>query len=106
MDLLDALEFNQVVIFVRSVNRASGTTDLLECIIDHMQNSTSYCKIVTSHPFVSIVISLKMRGMKSCIRKTDHFCRIERYKQFKDFQARIMVATNIFGKKGSRFTTR
>jgi len=71
VDLLDALEFNQVVIFVRSVNRASELNKLLqEC------------------NFPSICIHRDLPQEE----------RIERYKKFKDFQARIMVATNIFGR--------
>jgi len=71
VDLLDALEFNQVVIFVRSVNRASELNKLLQD-----------CN------FPSICIHRDLAQDE----------RIERYKQFKDFQARIMVATNIFGR--------
>jgi ATP-dependent RNA helicase UAP56/SUB2 len=71
VDLLDALEFNQVVIFVRSVNRASELNKILiEC------------------NFPSIAIHGNMKQEE----------RIERYKQFKEFKARIMVATNIFGR--------
>jgi ATP-dependent RNA helicase UAP56/SUB2 len=71
VDLLDALEFNQVVVFVKSVNRANELNKLL---VD--------CN------FPSICIH---GGMKQ-----DE--RIDRYKKFKDFQSRIMVATNIFGR--------
>jgi len=71
VDLLDALEFNQVVIFVRSVNRASELNKLLQD-----------CN------FPSICIHRDLPQEE----------RIERYKKFKDFQARIMVATNIFGR--------
>jgi len=71
VDLLDALEFNQVVIFVKSVNRAQELNKLL---VD--------CN------FPSICIHGGMKQEE----------RIEKYKKFKDFQARIMVATNIFGR--------
>jgi len=71
VDLLDALEFNQVVIFVRSVNRASELNKLL---------------VDCNFPSISI-----HGGMKQ-----DE--RIEKYKKFKDFQSRIMVATNLFGR--------
>jgi len=71
VDLLDALEFNQVVIFVRSVSRASELNKLLmDC------------------NFPSICIHGGMKQEE----------RIEKYKKFKDFQSRIMVATNIFGR--------
>jgi len=71
VDLLDALEFNQVVVFVRSVNRA---TELNKLLVD--------CN------FPSVCIHGGMKQEE----------RIDRYKNFKDFQSRIMVATNIFGR--------
>merc|ERR1712013_818503 len=70
-DLLDALEFNQVVIFVKSVQRAVALDKLLvEC----------------NFPSIAIHSGL---GQEE---------RIARYKQFKDFQKRIMVATDLFGR--------
>merc|ERR1712205_116793 len=70
-DLLDALEFNQVVIFVKSVQRAVALDKLLqEC----------------SFPSISIHSGLKQEE------------RIARYKQFKEFQKRIMVCTDLFGR--------
>merc|ERR1711904_621787 len=70
-DLLDALEFNQVVIFVKSVQRAIALDKLLvEC----------------NFPSISIHSGLGQED------------RIARYKQFKDFQKRIMVATDLFGR--------
>merc|ERR1712146_242618 len=70
-DLLDALEFNQVVIFVKSVQRAVALDKLLvEC----------------SFPSLAIHSGL---GQEE---------RIARYKQFKEFQKRIMVATDLFGR--------
>jgi ATP-dependent RNA helicase UAP56/SUB2 len=71
VDLLDALEFNQVVVFVRSVNRA---TELNKLLVD--------CN------FPSVCIHGGMKQEE----------RIDRYRKFKDFQSRIMVATNIFGR--------
>lgn len=70
-DLLDILEFNQVVIFVKSVQRCGALADFL-----NEQN------------FPAIGIS---RGM-------DQEKRLNRYQQFKDFQKRILVATNLFGR--------
>merc|ERR1712139_296190 len=70
-DLLDALEFNQVVIFVKSVQRATALDRLLvEC----------------NFPSIAIHSGLKQDE------------RINRYKQFKEFQKRIMVATDLFGR--------
>merc|ERR1712167_413435 len=69
-DLLDALEFNQVVIFVKSVQRAIALDKLLvEC----------------NFPSISIHSGLNQEE------------RIARYKQLKDFQKRIMVSTDLFG---------
>merc|ERR1719410_2535527 len=70
-DLLDALEFNQVVIFVKSVQRAVALDKLLcEC----------------NFPSIAIHSAL------------DQEDRIARYKQFKEFQKRIMVSTDLFGR--------
>jgi ATP-dependent RNA helicase UAP56/SUB2 len=70
-DLLDALEFNQVVIFVKSVARCKALDKLLqEC----------------SFPSISIHSGLKQEE------------RIDRYKSFKNFNKRIMVATDLFGR--------
>ncbi|KAJ1951106.1 Suppressor of the cold-sensitive snRNP biogenesis mutant brr1-1 [Linderina macrospora] len=70
-DLLDSLEFNQVVIFVKSVSRAK----LLN-------------KLLNSCNFPSICIHSGMPQEE----------RIAKYKEFKDFTKRIMVATDIFGR--------
>ncbi|KAG9299447.1 hypothetical protein G9A89_009400 [Geosiphon pyriformis] len=70
-DLLDSLEFNQVCIFVKSVQRADQLNKLLcEC------------------NFPSICIHGKMTQED----------RIHKYKLFKEFSKRIMVATDIFGR--------
>merc|ERR1712188_188054 len=70
-DLLDALEFNQVVIFVKSVQRAIALDKLLtEC----------------NFPSIAIHAGLSQEE------------RINRDKQFKEFQKRIMVATDLFGR--------
>merc|ERR1711953_781706 len=70
-DLLDNLEFNQVVIFVKSVQRAVALDKLLvEC----------------NFPSIAIHSGLNQED------------RIARYKQFKEFQKRIMVSTDLFGR--------
>merc|ERR1711953_981962 len=70
-DLLDALEFNQVVIFVKSVQRAIALDKLLvEC----------------NFPSIAIHSGLNQEE------------RINRYKQFKEFKKRIMVSTDLFGR--------
>lgn len=70
-DLLDALEFNQVVIFVSSVSRANQLNELL-----------------TECNFPSITIH-------SGLNQTE---RIARYKDFKEFNKRILVCTDLFGR--------
>jgi len=70
-DLLDALEFNQVVIFVSKVARAKELNRLL-----------------TECNFPSICIHGGMKQEE----------RITQYKSFKDFNARILVATDLFGR--------
>lgn len=70
-DLLDVLEFNQVVIFVKSIQRCMALSQLL---------------VEQNFPAISI-----HRGMTQEER-------LSRYQQFKDFQRRILVATNLFGR--------
>ncbi|XP_062163932.1 DEAD-box ATP-dependent RNA helicase 15 [Alnus glutinosa] len=70
-DLLDALDFNQVVIFVKSVGRAAELNKLLkEC------------------NFPSICIHSGMSQEE----------RLTRYKGFKEGQSRILVATDLVGR--------
>merc|ERR1711988_1922434 len=70
-DLLDALDFNQVVIFVKSVGRCIELNKLLvEC------------------NFPSICIHSKMPQEK----------RIELYRSFKEGHKRILIATDLFGR--------
>ena len=87
LELLDILEFNQVclfivflgynllyfkvVIFLRSVNRCQALD-----------------KLLTEQNFPSIAIHRQL-GQEE---------RLARYQKFKDFQARILVATNLFGR--------
>lgn len=70
-ELLDVLEFNQVVIFVKSVQRCMALAQLL-----------------TEQNFPAIAIHRAMTQEE----------RLNRYQQFKDFQKRILVATNLFGR--------
>jgi len=71
VDLLDSLEFNQVVIFVKSTPRANELAKLL-----------SDCN------FPAICIHRQMKQEE----------RIDRYRKFKDFQSRIMVATDLLSR--------
>lgn len=70
-DLLDALDFNQVVIFVNSVKRCKELDKLLR-----------------EHKFPSMAI---YGGM-------DQAERLDRYNKFKQYKSRILVATDIFGR--------
>merc|ERR1712055_344485 len=70
-ELLDALEFNQVVIFVKSIQRCMALGQLLE-----------------DQNFPAIGIHRAMKQEE----------RLSRYQSFKDFQKRILVATDLFGR--------
>ena len=71
MELLDALEYNQVIIFVKSVDRCVALTQLL---------------VEQNFPAI---------GMHRGLMQEE---RLSRYQQFKDFQKRILVSTNLFGR--------
>lgn len=65
------LEFNQVIIFVKSVQRCMALAQLL-----------------VEQNFPAIAIHRQMTQEE----------RLSRYQQFKDFHKRILVATNLFGR--------
>jgi len=70
-DLLDALDFNQVVIFVNGVKRCKELNKLLlEC----------------NFPSMCIYGGLNQEE------------RLDRYNKFKEYKARILVSTDIFGR--------
>mmetsp|Transcript_29365 Transcript_29365/g.94204 ORF Transcript_29365/g.94204 Transcript_29365/m.94204 type:complete len:348 (+) Transcript_29365:1234-2277(+) len=71
MDLLDTLEFNQVVIFVSKVSRATE--------LDRLLNEVN---------FPSICITGSMPQTE----------RIKKYKEFKEFKHRLLVSTDLFGR--------
>jgi ATP-dependent RNA helicase UAP56/SUB2 len=70
-DLLDALDFNQVVVFVKSIVRAEQLNKLLNACA-----------------FPSMTISSRQAQPE----------RLDRFKKFKDYKGRILVATNLFGR--------
>lgn len=70
-ELLDSLEFNQVVIFVKSIQRCEALRQLL-----------------TEQNFPAIAIHRAMQQSE----------RLEKYQHFKDCRQRILVATNLFGR--------
>ncbi|KAK9414257.1 putative ATP-dependent RNA helicase SUB2 [Seiridium unicorne] len=70
-ELLDELQFNQVIIFVKSTLRATELDKLLrEC----------------NFPSIAVHSGVSQEE------------RIKRYKEFKDFNKRICVATDVFGR--------
>jgi ATP-dependent RNA helicase UAP56/SUB2 len=70
-ELLDTLEFNQVIIFVKSTLRATELDKLLrEC----------------NFPSIAVHSGISQEE------------RIKRYKEFKEFNKRICVATDVFGR--------
>jgi ATP-dependent RNA helicase UAP56/SUB2 len=70
-ELLDSLEFNQVIIFVKSTLRANELNKLLvEC----------------NFPSIAVHSGVSQEE------------RIKRYKEFKEFNKRICVATDVFGR--------
>lgn len=70
-DLLDNLDFNQVVIFVSGVRRCKELNKLLvEC----------------NFPSIAVHGGLTQEE------------RLERYNKFKEYKSRIMVATDLFGR--------
>eukprot|EP00727_Mastigamoeba_balamuthi_P011904 m51a1_g7336 putative atp-dependent rna helicase uap56 (425) ;mRNA; f:192287-194093 len=71
VDLLDNLEFNQVIIFTSSCKRAEQLNKLLSEI-----NFPSIC-------------------VHSDLKQDE---RLARYSKFKNFQARVLVATDLFGR--------
>lgn len=87
-ELLDNLEFNQVIIFVKSTLRANELDKLLrEC------NFPS----IAVHSGVS---QEERYVLQSLLTWHDllTYCSIKRYKEFKEFNKRICVATDVFGR--------
>jgi ATP-dependent RNA helicase UAP56/SUB2 len=70
-DLLDALDFNQVVIFVNGVRRCKELNKLL---------------VENNFPSMAIYGGLEQEE------------RLDRYNKFKEYKSRILVSTDIFGR--------
>ena len=86
-ELLDTLEFNQVIIFVKSTLRATELDKLLrEC------NFPS----IAVHSGVSQ--EERYAGFHAQTTSGADYCSIKRYKEFKEFNKRICVATDVFGR--------
>ena len=71
MNLLDTLEFNQLVIFVKNSKRAQMIS-----------------KILTKNDFINTCITGDMPTEE----------RIENFKKFKNFQTRLLVSTQLAGR--------
>lgn len=71
LELLEALLYNQVIIFVKSVQRAEDINSLLE-----------------RKKFMSLCMHSQLTQRE----------RILRYRQFKEFNKRIMVSTDLLGR--------
>jgi len=71
VDLLDALDFNQVVIFVKSTLRARALNKLL--ISENFPSICTYGRMPTAE-------------------------RMEIYRKFKEFRARLLVSTDLLGR--------
>ena len=90
-DLLDALDFNQVVIFVSKVARANELDRLLqEC------NFPSMC--IHSGMGQDERCAARGRAFFAALLTLPSLRSIQRYKDFKDFKKRILVATDLFGR--------
>mmetsp|Transcript_22659 Transcript_22659/g.50078 ORF Transcript_22659/g.50078 Transcript_22659/m.50078 type:complete len:435 (+) Transcript_22659:58-1362(+) len=84
IDLLDTLEFNQVVIFVKSVKRALALDGILR---------------ESNFPSLTLHELPKQFQHKADPKDTlKQASRIERFKLFKDFKKRILVTTDLFGR--------
>lgn len=70
-DLLDSLDFNQVMVFVKSKERAAALDKVLQQAF---------------FPSIAIHSGLKQEE------------RLERYRKFKDFESRVLVSTNLCGR--------
>merc|ERR1719215_1710660 len=85
IDLLDMLEFNQVVIFVKSVKRALALD-----------------KLLNEGNFPSMTIHELPKGFEFMATKDSvpgpNDNRIDRFKLFKSFKKRILVTTDLFGR--------
>ncbi|KAJ4537071.1 Suppressor of the cold-sensitive snRNP biogenesis mutant brr1-1, variant 2 [Exophiala dermatitidis] len=90
-ELLDSLEFNQVIIFVKSTLRATELDKLLrEC---NFPSIAVHSGISQEERYV--LLSLHS-NLAACILTM--FSSIKRYKEFKEFNKRICVATDVFGR--------
>jgi len=85
VNMLDSLEFNQVVVFVRNVKRALALD-----------------KILRDSKFPSMTLHELPKGHEDKATPGDvikaNDSRIERFQAFKEFRKRILIATDLFGR--------
>jgi len=86
VDLLDTLEFNQVVIFVRTVKRALA--------LNHLLNESMF-PAMTLHDLPK---EFRHKADKEGGGPAPGDTRIKRLQMFKDFKRRILVTTDLFGR--------
>lgn len=89
-DLLDTLEFNQVIIFVKSTLRATELDKLLrEC---NFPSIAVHSGVSQEERYVS------SQAVGTKYKRILTSSSIKRYKEFKEFNKRICVATDVFGR--------
>lgn len=71
IDILDSVQFNQIIIFVNNIERCEALSDILE---------------KNNFPSVAIHADLPQEE------------RIKKFNSFKEFKSRIMVATELYGR--------
>merc|ERR1712032_894066 len=97
--LLDALEFNQVVIFVSSVKRALALDGLLqECNFPSMTLHNVSDRLAPTKGKGKNGKNKNGKGKNPKEREAEPDVRLERLKAFKEFKKRILVSTDLFGR--------
>jgi len=97
IDMLDSLEFNQVVIFVKSVKRALALDGLLnECNFPSMTLHPESERLSSDPPRSKKGKGKGKRGKGKSEETID--IRLDRLQEFKDFKKRILVSTDLFGR--------
>lgn len=101
IDMLDSLEFNQVVIFVKSVKRALALDGLLnECNFPSMTLHPESARLSTGPPRGKKGKGKGKRGNGDVAGKSEDKAdiRLDQLQAFKDFKKRILVSTDLFGR--------
>ncbi|WAR31794.1 DX39B-like protein [Mya arenaria] len=130
-ELLDVLEFNQVIIFVKSVQRCMALAQLLheqnfpaiaihramtqeerygtvlvigdndsikKCDNEHVLLMELITRMLYTNNIGIQFVFMKSTGHQHPMSTECFGIKLSRYQQFKDFQKRILVATNLFGR--------